>query len=163
MTLGVGVAAANVGFGANEGSGAAAGGFGVENGEAPTPGIFGEEVGVGAPGGLAVGFGSEGVAGGLVKADAPGKEMDAGAGGGSGSGGATGVGGSEAIGSPTSGCSVVAAWETALAALIGRILPNILVTLSGTAVTRWPARRPRSVGSMEARIWGRGKLTTALS
>jgi hypothetical protein len=55
------------------------------------------------------------------------------------------------------------AGDTTLAALIGRTLPKILVTLSGTAVTRCPALRESIEGSMDASTNGSGSVTIDLS
>jgi hypothetical protein len=143
ITLGAGALGTTGDFGANEGSGEAAGGLGKEDGSGTDPG------------GLGNGLGSAGTAGCLVKVEAPGSGSD-GMGMETGGGGGGGAG----IGVSASG-STDAAGVTALVALIGRILPNILVTSSGTAVTRCPDRRPSRAGSIDDRMGGSGKLTMA--
>jgi len=179
------------GFGAAKGIAAGAGAFGASEGSGEPPGDLPGEKGSGAaPAGFGRFFGSDCVTGCFVKCEAPcsgvnalgaGKGMEPGAAalGAANPGGATGaIFGGAAAGAGAEiragvgvgaaiGLSGSAATDTAglttLAALNGRTLPKILVTLSGTAVTFCPGRRASIAGSMDARICGNGKLTGVLS
>jgi hypothetical protein len=106
--------------------------------------------------------GKVGVAGGLVKCDAPGsKAMGFGAAGFGSTGAAKGLGsGAGLAGGADVGVGVrVGGAKTEMAGCKLRPCPKTLVTFSGTATVLCPERRASSAGLIAATICGNGRLT----
>jgi hypothetical protein len=180
-----GMGAGDGGFGDIEGNGEAPGGLvkaeagngGLPGGLATVKGVAGRGAAAGGAAAGAGGFGREEgsawVVGCRVKCEAA-VSATAGFGAGGAVGKETGFGATVAGGIGITGAgagggggggsgAIPEAGVTAALSLNAAFLPKILVTLSGTNVTRWPGRRAKSAGSMEERINGNGRGTMVAS